>query len=151
MPKIVRLIEDLKRFSLFEGMGIREFHAIASITQREQYRDGDVIFRPGEEDLPLILLVGGRMEIHHSYETPEDRSATIGPGSFLGEVSIFSRNPTIATCIARDRAEALIISRFQLQEVMRIYPQIGINLCRFFARKVDRILRHRPETAEIRT
>jgi CRP-like cAMP-binding protein len=41
-----------------------------------------------------------------------------------------------ATCVAADTTVAYVLRHHQFQEIMKIYPQIGINLCRFFTMKL---------------
>jgi CRP-like cAMP-binding protein len=41
-----------------------------------------------------------------------------------------------ATCAAATPTDAYVLKHHQFQEIMRIYPQIGINLCRFFTMKL---------------
>jgi len=137
MPEIIARINQLKMFSIFEGMGVRELHAIASVSSLEAYRPGDVLIAEGDENLAIYLIVKGQVKVYSGYETPEQREkATIGPGTFVGELTLFSSLPTTATCVAGDEVETLVIRHHQFQEIMKIYPLIGINLCRFFTSKL---------------
>ena len=140
MPNIIEKFNVLKGFSIFEGMGIRELHAIASVLTVERYEPGYVIIKEGETNSSIYLIVSGNVTIYDKYETPEQREKiTIGEGSFLGELSLFSQMPPNATCIAATDVEAYVLRHHQFQEIMRVYPQIGINLCRFFTVKLRQV------------
>ena len=77
------------------------------------------------------------MTIFEGYGSENQKEkVTIGEGSFLGELSLFTRLPPNATCAAAAPTEAYVLRHHQFQEIMRFYPQIGINLCRFFTTKL---------------
>jgi ATP/ADP translocase len=140
MPDVIDKINKLRTFTIFEGMGIRELHAIASVVNVERFAPGDVLIREGEENSSIYLLVSGTVTIYEGYGTAKAKEkVTIGEGSFLGELSLFTRMPPNATCVAAMEAEAYVLRHHQFQEIMRVYPQIGINLCRFFTMKLRQV------------
>jgi hypothetical protein len=137
MPDTMEKITTLRGFSIFEGMGVRELHAIASVVNVEQFSPGDVMITEGEENSSIYLIVAGRVIVYESYGTEQQKKkATLGPGAFLGELSLFTRLAPNATCTAADETEAYVLRHHQFEEIMKIYPQIGINLCRFFTVKL---------------
>lgn len=137
MPEIVDKINNLKTFSIFEGMGVRELHAIASVVNVETFSPGDVLIREQEENSSIYLIVSGDITIYKGYGTPDQvEKITIGAGSFMGELSLFTRMAPNATCVAATQTEVYVLRHQQFQGIMRIYPQIGINLCRFFTVKL---------------
>jgi Cyclic nucleotide-binding domain/HEAT repeats len=140
MPDIIEKISKLRTFGIFEGMGVRELHAIASVMTVERFDRGDIMIKEGEENSSIYLVVSGNVTVVGGYGTPDEREkATIGPGSFLGELSLFTRMAPNATCVAAEPAEAYVLRHHQFQEIMRVYPQIGINLCRFFTMKLRQV------------
>ncbi|HMK34028.1 MAG TPA: cyclic nucleotide-binding domain-containing protein [Desulfomonilaceae bacterium] len=141
MPDVIEKINRLRSFTIFEGMGIRELHAIASVVNVEHFVPDDVLIREGETNSSIYLVVNGKVTIFEGYGTENQKEkVTIGEGSFLGELSLFTRMPPNATCIAAENTEAYVLRHHQFQEIMRVYPQIGINLCRFFTMKLRQVL-----------
>jgi hypothetical protein len=140
MPDIIEKINRLRSFGIFEGMGIRELHAIASVMTVETFEPGNVMIKEGEENSSIYLVVSGKVTIYEKYGTPEERSkVTVGDGSFLGELSLFTRMAPNATCVAAETTEAYVLRHHQFEEIMKVYPQIGINLCRFFTLKLRQV------------
>lgn len=140
MPDIIEQINKLRSFGIFEGMGIRELHAIASVMTVETFEPGNVMIREGEENSSIYLVVSGKVTIYEKYGTPDERSkVTVGEGSFLGELSLFTRMAPNATCVAAETTEAYVLRHHQFEEIMKVYPQIGINLCRFFTLKLRQV------------
>lgn len=137
MPDTMEKITTLRDFSIFEGMGVRELHAIASVVNVEKFRPGDVMIREGEENSSIYLIVAGRVIVYEGYGTEHQKEKTsLGAGAFLGELSLFTRLAPNATCTAAEETEAYVLRHYQFEEIMKIYPQIGINLCRFFTVKL---------------
>ncbi len=140
MPDIIERINKLKEFSIFEGMGVRELHAIASVVNIEHFKPGDIMIREGEQNSSIYLVVSGKVTIFGGYETPNQiEKVTIGEGAFLGELSLFTQMAPNATCVAADDTLAYVLRHHQFQEIMKVYPQIGINLCRFFTMKLRQV------------
>ncbi len=140
MPDIVTRMQKLKEFNIFEGMGVRELHAIASVLTTEIFEPGVVMIRQGEENSSIYLIVSGKIAIFDNYgEENRREKATLGAGNFLGELSLFTGLPPNATCVATEQTQAYILRHHQFQEIMRVYPQIGINLCRFFTLKLRQV------------
>ena len=85
MPDIIELVNKLKSFAIFEGMGVRELHAIGTVISLEQFLRGDVIIKEGEDNSSIYLVVSGIISIYSGYGTDEEvQKAKIGAGSFLG-------------------------------------------------------------------
>lgn len=140
MPDVIERITRLKTFGIFEGMGVRELHAIASVVHDERFAPGDVMIKEGEENSSIYLVISGSVTIYKGFGTEaQQEKVTIGEGSFLGELSLFTRQPPNATCVAAEPTEAYVLRHHQFQEIMRVYPQIGINLCRFFTMKLRQL------------
>jgi hypothetical protein len=145
MPEVIERINRLRDFILFDGMGIRELQAIASVMTVEVYQPGEIILKEGEPDVSLYLLVRGRVAVFRKYGTPQQAEGRgLGPGSFMGELRLFTELPSTTTCVAAEETEVYVIRRQHFREIMQIYPQIGVNLCLFFALKIAAM---RPEEA----
>jgi HEAT repeat protein/ATP/ADP translocase len=137
MPEILEVVNNLKKFSILEGMGVRELHALASVLNVETFQSGDIMIKEGEENSAIYLLVAGNVDIYVGHGTPEEvKKVTIGEGAFLGELSLFTRMPPNATCVAATETHAYVLPHHRFVEIMKVYPQIGINLCRFFSQKL---------------
>jgi len=137
MPDEIELIKQLKDFIIFDGMGIKELRAIASIVVPGAFRPGDVMIGEGESNSSIYLLTKGCVNVFRAYATAaEHLEATLGPGAFIGELRLFTELPSDTTCVAAAPTEVLVIHKSHFHEIMKIYPTIGINLCLFFALKL---------------
>jgi len=60
---------------------------------------GDILFEPGDTDVPFFVLLSGRMEIVQPDLSGESMVATHGPGNFTGEMTMISGR----RCLVRGR------------------------------------------------
>jgi thioredoxin reductase (NADPH) len=64
-----------------------------------QVAKGDILFDPGDSDVPFFVLFSGRMEIVQPDLNGESLVATHGPGEFTGEMTMISGR----RCLVRGR------------------------------------------------
>jgi len=134
MPEIIDLIATLKTFILFNGLGTRELHAVASIAKRERLQAGDIIIRAGEDNPSIYLLLSGKIATYSDYETPEQKELRVTEANgYLNFVPMFADESPMNTSVATVDSEVLVLPQSQFHEIMRIYPQIGLNLLKMAA------------------
>ncbi len=134
MPEIIDLITKLKTFTLFEGLGTRELHAVASIANSQTLEPGDIIIRAGEANPSIYLVLSGKIATCQNYQTPEQKELRITVANgYLNFVPMFTNEPPANTSLATEACEILVLPQSQFHEIMRIYPQIGLNLLRMAA------------------
>ena len=64
------------------------------------YADAETIFRAGQADIDLYIVVSGQIEIRNP--TDGDRLiVTHGPGQFSGDIDLMTGRPVIVTAVAR--------------------------------------------------
>lgn len=137
MPDVIETIMKLKSFTIFEGMGVRELQAISSVSTSEVYPDGEVLIKEGEENGSIYLITSGKVAVYTDYGSEDQvQKVVLGEGAFIGELSLFTSALANATCVSDGEAETFVIRHHQFQEIMKIYPQIGINICNFLATKL---------------
>ncbi|MFH0822216.1 MAG: HEAT repeat domain-containing protein [Pseudomonadota bacterium] len=135
MPEIIDLITRLKNFALFEGLGTRELHAIASIAKREALKKGDIIIRAGEDNPSIYLILSGKIVIYADYGKPDQKELRSAEANgYLNFVPMFVNEPPANTSTATEESEVLVLPQSQFHEIMRVYPQIGLNLLKMAAR-----------------
>ena len=143
MPAIIQILQYLRGFAVFSGLGIRELRAIASIAEWTAYPAGAVLVKRGQPFAGLYLIIKGRVAMGPAADHP---SGTIEPGSFFGDLELFASQPAGRDYAARDEVEALMIRTGHFLEIMKLYPLIGVNFCRYFAGKLQREGQPPPDT-----
>jgi len=129
MPEVIEIINQLKTFALFEGLGTRELHAVATIAREQKFSPQDIVIRAGEENHSIYLILSGQIATFHDYGTPEQKELrSAGTGGYLNFIPAFLHQPAVNTSVAVAGTEALVLPQSQFHEIMTVYPQIGLNL-----------------------
>lgn len=135
MPEILEIITRLKEFDLFEGMGTRELHAVATISEHVRWKEGDIVIRADEENHSIYLILSGKITSYSEYGTADQKEVrSVEGGQYLNFVPMFLAAPPITTSVVAHETEAYVLQQSQFHEIMRVYPQIGMNLLAIAAR-----------------
>ena len=99
--------------------------AIADYADARSFAVGDVLFEQGVTDAPFIVLTSGRVEFFDRQPDGDRFINTLLPGTFIGDVAIFTGEPTIAACVAAEPSEALLMSRDDLRRLTADRPHVA--------------------------
>jgi CRP-like cAMP-binding protein len=97
----------LRLVPLFRGLTDRSFEAIANLASETDYGAGDDLVRQGTPGHEFIIIVTGRARV----ERDGKQIRELGPGDFLGEISLVDGSPRTATVTAIDPIHAVTIQR----------------------------------------
>jgi CRP-like cAMP-binding protein len=101
----------------------------------QRFKNGEVIFRQGEDGLREAYLVHkGTVEVHREADGETHLLRTLGKGDLLGEIALFREAPHSATAIARSPVTLLVIPENRLEELVREHPALALALIRQLAR-----------------
>jgi serine phosphatase RsbU (regulator of sigma subunit) len=82
-------VDWLREIPLLSDSSDADLEILAVAFHKEEYSPGTILFREGEKGDRFALVLRGEVEIIQALETTEERLlATIGPGDFLGEMSL---------------------------------------------------------------
>jgi thioredoxin reductase (NADPH) len=83
----------------FPVFSISQIDRIRSCSRSRQVAAGDILFEPGDENVPFYVVLSGRMEIVQPDLAGEHLIAKHGPREFTGEMTMISGR----RCLARPR------------------------------------------------
>jgi CRP-like cAMP-binding protein len=120
----VAAVEILRSVPLFEGMTDRSVESVAGLARETSYPAGTVLTREGDAGDRFIVLTDGTADV-----TQGDRLLrTLGPGDFLGEISLIDGGPRTATVTATAPIEALEVDRDGFERLMADHPSLRFDL-----------------------
>jgi CRP/FNR family cyclic AMP-dependent transcriptional regulator len=97
----------LRLVPLFNGMTDRSFEAIATLASETDFAIDESLVRQGDPGDRFIIIVSGRARVERDGKTLRE----LGPGDFLGEISLVDGSPRTATVTALDPIRAFVIDR----------------------------------------
>ena len=116
--------DHLTQVPLFRGMTESALEAIAGLATETQFADGDDVTREGDEGDAFYVVVDGQLVISKNGMTIR----SLGPGDFLGEISLIDGRPRTATATAAGPVKALVIRRPEFLELMERYGPVRLGV-----------------------
>jgi CRP/FNR family cyclic AMP-dependent transcriptional regulator len=98
-------------------------------------RAGTTIFREGDQNSYLCLLVQGHVSVYKEDQEHENKLlSVISPGRIFGEISIVDNFPYSASVIAESKAIFLLMGRENFRKCIEDRPVLGVRLLSLIAR-----------------
>ena len=124
--------ELIKAAPLFENLSKRELQQIARIADELDIRAGKVLIREGERGREFFVIISGEVEVRRKGR----KMATLGPGSFVGEMALLSKIPRVATVTAVTPLDTLVITDRAFLDLLEKTPALGVKVARTLAERV---------------
>ncbi|HEX9052574.1 MAG TPA: Crp/Fnr family transcriptional regulator [Anaeromyxobacter sp.] len=94
---------------------------------------GTVLFREGEPGREMYVVQSGRVNVSKKVGEVEKILAALGPGEFLGEMSILNNKPRSATATCAEDARLLVIDAKTFEAMIRGNAEIAIRMIKKLA------------------
>ena len=110
--------------------------ASCAATAQKTFRDGEFLFRVGQQDMKFFVVKSGTVEIIDTSGS-EPRVVTVHhPGHFTGDVSHLTGARAIVSAVARGDCEVFEVSNLTLRHILDDCPDLSdIILRAFIARR----------------
>ena len=93
-----------------------------------EFPRGTVLFREGEAGREMYVVNQGRITISKRVGDVEKILSTLGPGEFLGEMSILNNRPRSATATCAEDSKLLVIDAKTFETMIRSNAEIAVRL-----------------------
>jgi CRP-like cAMP-binding protein len=113
-------VELIKRVPLFQQLSKRELEQVASLADELDLPAGRELTREGASGREFVVLVEGTADVSRNGKVVNK----LGPGDFLGEISLVTGRPRTATVVTRDATRLLVLSSPSFRALMRDSPAI---------------------------
>ena len=135
--------------SLFEGVPVDDVAAALAGLERRRFGAGSTVLVEGDYPGELYLVESGTADVFAAdRDGTEHHVARAGPGTTLGEMSLFTGRPASATVRARTDLRVVVVSAQELehleQRLPQLYRNIGVMLADRLAASTRRVVGDRP-------
>ena len=127
---------NLRRIPFFAELPNDVLDAIQRRLRVERHRRGSILFREGDWGDTLYLVQSGQLKVYSDATGDERIFAYIGPGGFAGELALLLEQPRSATVAATIDAQVALLSKADLDDLLRDYPAIALHLGRELGRRL---------------
>jgi CRP-like cAMP-binding protein len=102
-----------------------------------EFPRGTVLFTEGEPGKEMFVIQSGRVTISKRVGGVEKILSSLGPGEFLGEMSILNNKPRSATATCAEDAKLLVIDAKTFEAMIRGNAEIAIRLIKKLAGRLQ--------------
>jgi small-conductance mechanosensitive channel len=124
-----QVLEMLKRCDILAPLSQEQLVILSRNARLLPYGAGELLIVQGEKGDSLFIVNRGRVEI--SIRGPDGSGivlAELGPGESFGEVSLLTGEERSATVKALEDTEAVVVTREDLQGIMKETPSLAESL-----------------------
>ncbi|MCJ7567721.1 MAG: SpoIIE family protein phosphatase [Anaerolineales bacterium] len=124
---------------LFTSLPAREIKRLARAVQLKDIPAGALLVQEGEKGDRYYILVDGEVEILKALGTPDERLLGVrGPGSIIGEMSLFSEDGRhTASVRAKIPLQLLELNHADLDSLLHRQPRFAYEMMRTISQRLD--------------
>lgn len=125
-------VDLIRNTPLFEHCSKKDLVQIAQIADELDLPAGKVLISEGDRGREFFVIVSGEVEVRRKGR----KVATLGPGSFVGEMALLSRSPRSATVTALTPVDVLVVTDRAFVALLDRLPDIWLKVARALAERV---------------
>jgi tetratricopeptide (TPR) repeat protein len=134
--------EYLKQLPLFEELSLQEMKTLYTRCEERAFTPGTTLIEQGAAGQALFILIAGEYEVRRRAESGEVKAiAMLGPGSYVGEMSLIDDAPTSAEVVAKTAGTALVVSKDSFHAFLNANDHVALRVYRVFVQTMCTRLR----------
>ncbi len=124
---------------IFSNLTKEEMMEIAYITSDRTYDKGEIVYSAGDMGEKLFVLHKGRVKISRiSANGKEQVIRVVGPGEFMGELSLFSPMLLTENAEVLEKSTMCIIEGEKLKTLIKKYPSIAFKVMEELSQRLEK-------------
>ncbi len=126
----------INEIPLFQGVGWWQRRALASKLVARQYEPGAEIVQQGETGSGLYIVVSGCAEATRVGQDGQKTAAGyFAPYDYFGEIEILAGGARVATVVALEPTDCLVLLRPDFLRFMRTVPSLSAQVAETMAKR----------------
>ncbi len=139
MGETGRIIDFLRKSVLFRNLPESDLRKISLKFEFMDLPMGEVLFYEKDTSSDMYLILEGKVRASLFDEHGNELVlAELGPGEFLGEMSMIDQLPRSATVIAEEPTKLASLSRDAFLKILRENPDISVNVIKALVARLRR-------------
>jgi thioredoxin reductase (NADPH) len=128
----------------FPKIDDRQLAMLEPLGARRIVRRGELVFKAGQRDVGLTVILSGELEVFESRDGQEQILATPGPRGFTGDVAMLMGTAAVANARGKaDESEILEVPADRLRRALTELPGVSEPIVRAFIMRRQRLQRDR--------
>ena len=130
-------VELLRNIPMFSKIDPSNLKLLAFASERVIFGQGQELFHQGDSGDTAYIIIDGNADVLIDSPGGELSVARIGKNELVGEIAILCDVPRTATLRADDQVTTLAISKDLFFQMVREYPDMGIEIMRELAQRLE--------------
>lgn len=133
--------------TFFAGAPANQVGALVATLQRRRFPEGAVVLAEGDAPHEMYIIESGVVEISTSGPRGAHLLARLGPGTTVGEMSLFTGQPISATVRVTpgNPLEVLVLGQDDFDRLATTFPRLYRNLAAIMAERLAQTNRRKAE------
>src|SRR6266850_6355554 len=128
----------------FPKLDDRQLAMLEPLGSRRLLRKGEMLFKAGQRDLGLAVILSGELEVFESRDGEEQILGTPGPRDFVGDVAMLMGTAALASARGKaDESEILEVPAAAVRRALAELPGVSEPIVRAFIMRRQRLQRDR--------
>jgi HEAT repeat protein len=123
----------LRKVALFADLAPSDLERVARLAEERGYADGEVIAAEGELGEDLHIIVDGTIRVIQGRDGSERELARRNAGDVVGEMSIITQAPRVATLVADGPVRTISLRHREFESMLRERPSVAMGVMRVLA------------------
>jgi hypothetical protein len=120
----------LQRVRILAGMNEGQLQRFAEFMQVEKVPQWTVIVKQGDPGDSMYLILQGELRVRINVAGKETILATLGPGEFFGDISLFDHGPRSADVVANTESLVLKVTAKAVEQLSKTAPELATPFLR---------------------
>jgi CRP-like cAMP-binding protein len=134
-------MQKLHTLSLFVNLLPAELAIVDDMLHERHYLKDEVIFDEGEDGKALYIVLDGEVLVCRQGKSENGRIATLGTGTFFGELALLDDMPRAAQVRAATDCDLIVFFRDDFISLLDTHSRIASKIARQLARHIGARLR----------
>src|SRR4029077_12382649 len=119
---------DLDDEILFPRLSDAKLGWLAKRGERRRFDPGELLYEHGERDAPFYVIESGLVEFVDRKPGKDVYIAQADGRTFIGDIAMFTGEPTISACVAVEQTEVIMFDRAGLRKLVALWPEFGEHI-----------------------
>ena len=121
---------DLGDEVLFPRLSDAKLAWLGKRGRRQTFQPGEVLYEHAVRDAPFYVIERGRVEFIDRKPGKDVHIAEADSRTFIGDIAIFTGEPTISACVAVEPTDVIVFDRAALRGMVARWPEFGEHVFR---------------------
>ena len=130
-------LEILRQTYFFSGLPLETLKIFAYLCTRENFRQGEHIFRQDEDDGQAFYIIDGRARLERTDNGKTIEIRDCETGEFLGGLTLLGETRRLFSLKSVMDTTCLVLNRGKFLKTMEQFPNLLARICNAVAQRID--------------